>query len=74
MLGTETSVVPFTLGSPMYGGQEATLVIFFFDETYQQKAMDFISSLKSKIVSVEDVILQPFWAKCNSLHNYYFFY
>lgn len=44
MLGTETSVVPFTLGSPMYGGQEATLVIFFFDETYQQKAMDFISS------------------------------
>nr|XP_027221372.1 uncharacterized protein LOC113813564 [Penaeus vannamei] len=51
MLGTETSVVPFTLGSPMYGGQEATLVIFFFDETYQQKAMDFISSLKSKIQS-----------------------
>ncbi|XP_045584950.1 protein XRP2 [Procambarus clarkii] len=47
-LDTELSVVPYTLGSPEYSAREAALVIIFFDESQHQRAMEFITSLKTR--------------------------
>ncbi|KAK7070328.1 hypothetical protein SK128_024940, partial [Halocaridina rubra] len=48
-LDNNLSVVPYTLGMPSYGNQEATLVLFFYDSSYQQRAIDFIALLKAEI-------------------------
>ncbi|XP_071547917.1 protein XRP2-like isoform X2 [Panulirus ornatus] len=49
-LETSLSVVPYTHGSPVYGGQEAALVVIFYDETFHQRALEFITSLKAQVV------------------------
>lgn len=51
----EASIVPYTLGSPLYHGQEAALVIVFHDNDQQQKATTFIAVLRDR---VEDCRIQ----------------
>lgn len=45
------SIIPYTLGSPLYQGQEAALVIVFHDSDQQQKATTFIAALRDRVVS-----------------------
>ncbi|XP_045123423.1 protein XRP2-like [Portunus trituberculatus] len=45
----ESSVVPYTLGSPQYHGQEAALVILFYDSDQHHRATTFIAGLRSQV-------------------------
>ncbi|CAL4125245.1 unnamed protein product, partial [Meganyctiphanes norvegica] len=50
VLSAEESVVPYTKGAPNHEGTDAALVLFFFDEIYQQRAMDFIEKLRKELL------------------------
>ncbi|XP_068230890.1 protein XRP2-like isoform X1 [Palaemon carinicauda] len=50
-LDINLSVVPYTLGSPVYGTQEATLIIFFYDASYRQRAINFMTLLRTEVTN-----------------------
>ena len=52
--------MPLTLGTPNYSNEEAALVLFFYDDSTNDRVKTFISNLNKKEVSIIDVVKDLF--------------